>query len=39
MYNPEKLTRQGTQDEDKQNKKHNTKCVAHHYAQKNTNNK
>ena len=26
------------QDEDKQNKKHNTICVGHHYAQTNTNN-
>jgi hypothetical protein len=25
------------QDEDKQNKKHNTICVGHHYAQANTN--
>jgi hypothetical protein len=34
MYNPEKLTTMGIQDEDKQNKKHNTICVGHHYAQK-----
>jgi hypothetical protein len=28
----------GAQDEDKQNKKHNTICVGHHYAQASTNN-
>jgi len=38
MDNPEKLATLGTQDEDKQNKKHNTICVGHHYAQTNTNN-
>jgi hypothetical protein len=27
--NPEKLATQGTQNEDKQSKKHNTKCVGH----------
>ena len=37
MDNPEKLTTQSTQDEDKK-KKHNTISVAHHYAQTNTNN-
>ena len=34
MDNPEKLATYGTQDEEK----HNTKCVAHHHAQTNTNN-
>jgi hypothetical protein len=38
MDNPEKLATWGTQDEDKQNKKHNTLCVGHHYLQANTNN-
>ena len=38
MNNPEKLATLGTQDEDKQNKKHNAKCVGHHYAQMYTNN-
>jgi len=28
----------GTQDEDKQNKIHNTICIEHHYTQTNTNN-
>ena len=27
-----------TQDEDKQNEKHNAICVGHHYTQTNTNN-
>ena len=36
--NPEKLATLGTQDEDKQNKKHNTICVGHHYMQTNANN-
>ena len=36
MYNPEKLATQNTQDDDKQNKKHNTICVEHHYAHSNT---
>ena len=36
MDNPEKLTTQGTQDEEKQNK--NTTQCGHHYAQINTNN-
>ena len=31
MDNPEKLATQGTQDDQKQNKKHNTKCVGQHY--------
>ena len=31
MDNPEKLATLSTQDEDKQNKKHNTICVGHHY--------
>jgi hypothetical protein len=35
MDNPEKLA---TQDEDKQNKKHNKLCVGHHYLQASTNN-
>ena len=35
--NQEKLATQGTQDEDKQNKKKTTqKCVGDHYAQGNT---
>jgi len=38
MDNLEKLTTLGTPDEDKQNKKHNTICVEHHYMQTNTNN-
>jgi len=38
MDNPEKLATQGTQDEEKQNKTHNTICVGHHYTQTNTNN-
>ena len=33
MDNPEKLASLGTQDEDKQDKKHNTICVGHHYTQ------
>ena len=36
--NPEKLATQGTQDEEKQNKKHNKIYVGHHYIQANTNN-
>jgi hypothetical protein len=36
--NSEKLATQGTQDNEKQNKKHNTGYVGHHYAQTNTNN-
>jgi len=36
--NTEKLATLGTQDEDKQNKKHSTICVEHHYGQTNTNN-
>jgi hypothetical protein len=31
-----KLATQGTQDEDKRNKKYNTICVGHHYMQTNT---
>jgi hypothetical protein len=38
MDNPEKMTPIGTQDEDKQSKKHNTMCAGHHYMQRNTNN-
>jgi hypothetical protein len=38
MDNPEKLASLGTQDEDKQDKKHNTICIGHHYTQTNTNN-
>jgi len=38
MGNPEKLATLGIQDDDKQNKKHNTICVGHHYTQTNTNN-
>ena len=37
MDNAEKLTRPGTQDEDKLSKKHNIICVRHH-TQTNTNN-
>ena len=38
MDNPEKLSTQGTQHKDKQNKKHNTICVGHHYTLTNINN-
>ena len=38
MGNPGKLATLGIQDEDKQNKKHNIRCVGHHYTQANTNN-
>ena len=38
MDNPEKLATLGAQDEDKQNKKHNTICVGHHYSQASRNN-
>jgi hypothetical protein len=38
MDNPEKLATYGTQDDEKQNKKHNTICDGHHYMQTNTNN-
>ena len=38
MDKAEKLATQGTQDEEKQNKKHNILCVGHHYTQTNTNN-
>ena len=34
MDNPEKLATQGTQDDQKQNKKHSTKCVGQHYRNK-----
>jgi len=33
MADPEKLATYGTQDEDKQSKKHNRICVGHHYMQ------
>ena len=33
MDNLEKLATLGTQDEDKQNKKHDTICVGQHYTQ------
>jgi hypothetical protein len=36
--NSEKLAISGTQDEDKQKKKHNTTCLGHHYVLTNTNN-
>jgi len=36
MDNPEKLATYGTQDEEKQNERHNAICVGHHYAQTNT---
>jgi hypothetical protein len=36
MDNPEKLATFWTQDEEKQNKTHNTVCVEHHYMQVNT---
>ena len=38
MYGPEKLAAYDTQNEDKQNKKHNTIYVGHHFKQTNTNN-
>jgi hypothetical protein len=38
MDTPKKLTTWGTQDDDKQNKKHNAICVGHRYSQTNTNN-
>ena len=38
MDNSEKLTTQGKQDDEWQNKKHNTIFVGHHYTQTNTNN-
>ena len=38
MDNPEKLASYGTQDEEKQNKKHNTICVGHNYTQTDINN-
>ena len=38
MDNLEKPATLGTQDEDNQNKKHNTISVGHHYTQTNTNN-
>ena len=34
MNNPEKLATQGIQDEEKQNKKHNTICVGHNNVNK-----
>ena len=37
MDGPEKLAAYGTQDEDKQNKIHNTIYVGHHFNQTNTN--
>jgi len=36
MENPETLPTYGTQDEEKQNKEHNTICVGQHYTQTNT---
>jgi hypothetical protein len=33
MGNPEKLATLGTQDEDKQNKKHHAICVGNHHTQ------
>lgn len=38
MDNPGKLAAQVTQDEEKENKTHNTIYVRHHYTQTNTNN-
>jgi len=38
MDNSEKLTTLDTQDENKQNKTHNTICIGHHYTQTKTNN-
>jgi hypothetical protein len=35
MDNPDKMATYGTQDEERRN---NTICVGHHYAQTNTNN-
>jgi hypothetical protein len=37
MDNPEKLATSRTQDRENRNKKQNTICVKHHYAQTNTN--
>ena len=36
MGNSQKLATQGTPDEENQNKKHNTICAGHNYAQANT---
>ena len=36
MDNSQKLATQGTPDEENQNKKHNTICAGHNYAQANT---
>jgi hypothetical protein len=38
MNNPKKLGTLGTQDEEKQNKKHNKICVRYHYTHTKTNN-
>ena len=38
MENPEKRAMQDTQEDEKQNKKHNTIYVGYHYTQTNTNN-
>jgi len=38
MDSQEKLAIYGTQDKEKQDTKHNTICVGHHYTQPNTNN-
>ena len=38
MDNQEKLATYGTQEEDKENKKHNTICVGQLYTQTNNNN-
>ena len=38
IYNPEKLATLNSQDDDKQNKTHNTICVGKHHLQTNTNN-
>jgi hypothetical protein len=37
MDNPEKLATLGTQEKEKQNKKHHTICVGYHYMQSNIN--
>ena len=39
MDNPENLSTYDLQDEEKQNKNHNTTCIGHHYTQTLTLNK
>ena len=38
IYRPEKLATMGKQDTRRRQKKYNTICVGHHYAQPSTNN-